>query len=153
MATTMYIPPVANYRNHLCLVLSYIIIHIDASKIEGMPSFGLEGVTNYEATEKLLRRIATSKLTKQLKITIAEMSLIYTCLVCMNRILVSEHDELLAPQILSMLPEGHYLRNFKVFRDEMLYKNCHLIEDAEAKNAKHNINFPIKDVLGAMDIK
>jgi len=152
MATTMYIPPVADYRNHLCLVLSYIIIHLSASKLEGMPSFGLEGVTDYEATEKLMRRIATSKPTKQLKITMAEMSLIYTCLVCMNRILVSEHDELLAPQILSMLPEGHYLKDFKVFRDEMLYKNSHLIEDAEAKNTKHNIKFPIKDVLGAMDI-
>ena len=148
----MYIPPMADYRNHLCLVLSYIFIHIRASKIEGMPSFGLEGVTDSAATEKLMRRIATSKPTKELKITIEEMSLIYTCLVCMNRILVSEHDELLAPQILSMLPEGHYLKDFKVFRDEMLYKNSHLIEDADAKNSKHNIKFPVKEVLGAMDI-
>ena len=152
MATTLFIPPNADYRNHLCLVLTYIMIHIGASKMEGMPSFGLEGVTDYEATEKLMRRIASYNPTKEMKITLKEMSLIYTCLVCMNRILVSEHDELLAPQILSMLPEGHYLKDFKVFRDEMLHINSHLIEDAEAKNSKHKIKFPVKDILGAMDI-
>lgn len=152
MATKMFIPPIADYRNHLCMVLTYIMAHIGVSKMEGMPSFGLEGVTDYAATEKLMTKIKTCKPTKQLKITIHDMSLIYTCLVCMNRILVSDHDEFLAPHILSMLPEGHYMKDFKVFRDEMIYVNNHLIQDAEAKNTKHNIKFPVKDTLGAMDI-
>jgi hypothetical protein len=151
MAATITLPPVQDYRDHLGLVISYIMLHISVSKIEGFPDFDLERMVNYEKLEKFRDKLMAAKPTKPLKVTLKEMLRLYTCFSCMNKILVSDYDELMAPHILNMLPNDHPLKEFKTFRNEMIRVNCHLIENTETNIFKNQHAFTAKQISEALD--
>ncbi len=153
MAATITLPPIQDYRDHLGLVISFIMLHISVSKVEGFPNFDLERMVNYEKLEKFKDKLVSANPTKPLKVTLKEMLRLYSCYSCMNKILVSEYDELMAPYILEMLPNNHPLKEFKTFRNEMIRVNCHLIQNTETNIFNNKNAFTAKQISEALDDK
>ena len=153
MASLISIPTVEEYRNHLRIVFSYILIHCSFIGIGEMPSMGFEQLFTKDEVQKLLDKLNSAKIDKPLKITLADALLMFSCHVCMNKILVSKYDELLTPIILEQLPDNHHLKTFKAFRDQMLHVNNHLINNAEEKIPNKKKLIILKEKLSAIEIE
>ena len=133
MATTITIPPIEEYRIHLRMVLSYMLAHFIGTPDGEKPPIDFRGMITEEAINKLMDKLAKAKPAKSLKITIGDILLLYTSFVLMNKILVSDYDEIIATPLLKLLPDDHPLKQFNDFRDEMISINNHLITNAEEK--------------------
>jgi hypothetical protein len=146
------IPPVADYRYHLRLVLTFMLAHLRIDDNGNKGPIDFKDVVELEEVLKLTKKLVAAKPNKSFKISLTEGLVFYKCFVLMNKILVSKHDELITIELLKLLPPNHSLKDFKAFRDEMLYVNTHLIEDSEKKFKSHNELVAIKDRLAEIDL-
>jgi len=146
------IPPVADYRNHLRMAITFVLAHLIGEPNGVKTPVDFQGIIDLETIMKLSKKLSTAKPNKSFKITLDEGLLFYTCFVLMNKVLVSKHDEVITSVLLKMLPAGHHFKDFKVFRDEMLYVNTHLIEDTEKKFKSHNELIVLKERLAEIDL-
>lgn len=126
-----YIPPIAPYRNFLCLVLSFFQAYFNSSFEDILPSNLFDTVLKMEEVENLFNRIVLSKEDKLLKIKASDCLLLYTCFVCMNKVLVSSYDEDVVRRTVTTLPDGHIMKDFNSFRKHVLTSNDHLMGQAE----------------------
>ena len=153
MAIKITIPPVEDYRNYMRMVLRYMLTHFGFIGLGDLPPMGFEKLFSQADVQKFFDKLNAAKVDKPLKITLAEMLLMYACHVCMNKILVSKYDEFISPLILQQLPDDHHLKTFKAFRDEMLSLNSYLIKDTEKKMPKQKKLFELKDKLSEIEIE
>jgi len=98
-------------------------------------------------------RLKKANRDKDFRISVNESLIFYACFVLMNKVLVSKHDETLTSVLLKMMPEGSRSKDFKVFRDDMIYINTHLIEDSEKKYKSHKELAALKERLAEIDFE
>ena len=152
MLVSLSIPPKADYRFHLKIVVTFILAHLRTDENGNKCPVDFQGLVNQEAVLKLTKKLIAAMPNKSLEISLEEGLLFYTCFVLMNKILVSKYDELISIEFLKPLPNGHFLKDFKNFRDEFIYTNTHLIEDSEKKFKSHKELAELKVRLAAIDL-
>jgi len=151
MVLSISIPPVADYRFHLKIVVTFILAHLRTDENGNKCPIDFQGVVNQESVLRLTKKLIAAKPNKSFEISLEEGLLFYTCFVLMNKILVSKYDELISIEFLKLLPQGHFLKDFKNFRDEFIHVNTHLIEDSEKKFKSHQELLALKERLATID--
>ena len=152
MSALISIPPDSDYRKHLHIVLLFILAHITGEPNGIKSPVDFQGIVEMDSVYKLSMRLKTANREKDFRISVTEGLLFYTCFVLMNKVLVSKHDETLTSVLLKMMPEGNSSKDFKVFRDDMIYINTHLIEDSEKKFKSHKELAVLKESLAEIDL-
>lgn len=147
MATAISIPAEESFRNHIRIVLSYMLIHFSLIELGEFPALGLEEVLDLKVTTKFFEKLNGYPEGKPMKITFTEALMIYSAHVCMNKLLVSKYDEIITPAILEQLPQDHPLKTFKGFRNEMLNINGHWIRNTEKSLADKKLLHHLRNKL------
>ena len=152
MANVITIKAGDEYRNHLRIVLTYILIHFDFNNIGELPLIGIEKVLEQSAVRRVVNRLNACNPNKTLNITLTDTLVYYSCYVCMNKILVSKYDERITSIILEDLPDDHDIKTFKAFRNQMLSINSYLIRQLEDELPTQKKLFILKDRLAEIEI-
>lgn len=142
----MGIPPVKDYRKHLSIVLRYCHAALVLTKLGRIKSVGYEELIDEKELESLADRLAAADPTILMPVSFEEILMTYTCFDFMNKILVSEYDEV----ITSTPPKGRKPLDFKRLRDDSLFANTHLMEDSMKKFGAFEEMTARKDMLAKM---
>ena len=152
MATEINMPTEESFRNHINMVLSYMLIHLSLTELEELPELGLKEVLDPKIAKRVFDRLAIFPRGKPMRLTLSEALMIYSAHVCMNKLLVSKFDETITPTILENLPEGHEYKSFEFFRSEMLDINSHFIRNSEISLGDKKSLHHLKNKLAAIVI-
>ena len=136
MLKSISIPPLPGYHQHLQLVLCFFFFHFVHRSTEKIPELGFEYLFNMDEINVLIGKFKAANSKRAVEVTEAEILLLYSGFVCMNKMLVSSYDEMSAAPLTEPLAANHPMKNFVTFRDDMINSNNHLILDTEKKYQK-----------------
>ena len=86
MLVSLSIPPKADYRFHLKIVVTFILAHLRTDENGNKCPVDFQGLVNQEAVLKLTKKLIAAKPNKSLEISLEEGLLFYTCFVLMLKV-------------------------------------------------------------------
>ncbi len=131
------IPTNDAFRSHLMIAFLYMITYFNER--HRMPHFGIEDVLNPDDLANLKDKLLNAPHNSSIKITPAELQVIYASVHLMVKLLVSEHDEMIFDNLIAELPDDIFHEqekqngSFTNFRNNVIQANMHIMKDTEEK--------------------
>jgi hypothetical protein len=152
MSTEINVPEDESFRNHIRMVLSYMLIHFAFTELGELPELGLKEVIDQKIAKRIFDKMNALKPKVLMKLSLEEALNLYAAHVCMSILLVSKYDKTIATTVIENLPDDHEMKSFEFFRSEMLDINSHFIRNVEKRLSDKKELHILKSKLAAIRI-